>query len=109
MQNRFETTLFGRKMVVEIGKYAEQAGGSALVRLGDTVVLVCATVSKTAREGVDFLPLSVEVEEKLYAVGKSGGFIKREASPLKKHFNFKAHRQAFAPAVPKGFTTIFRL
>ncbi|HHT86169.1 MAG TPA: polyribonucleotide nucleotidyltransferase [Clostridiales bacterium] len=105
MQNRFETTLFGRKMVVEIGKYAEQAGGSALVRLGDTVVLVCATVSKTAREGVDFLPLSVEFEEKLYAVGKiPGGFIKREGKPTEKAIlTSRLIDRPLRPLFPKGF------
>ncbi|MEL7603032.1 MAG: polyribonucleotide nucleotidyltransferase, partial [Bacillota bacterium] len=79
MQRTFEMQLGGRKLIVETGKYAEQAGGSCLVRCGDTAVLTCATIAKTARDGVDFLPLSVEFEEKLYAVGKiPGGFIKRE-------------------------------
>ena len=86
MQARtFEMQLGGRTLTVETGKYAEQAGGSCLVRCGDTAVLVCATVAKTARDGVDFLPLSVEFEEKLYSVGKiPGGFIKREGRPSEK-------------------------
>ncbi|HHX21124.1 MAG TPA: polyribonucleotide nucleotidyltransferase, partial [Clostridiales bacterium] len=60
----------GRPLTVEFGKYAQQSAGSALVRYGDTVVLVNATVSDTVREGVDFFPLSVDFEEKLYSVGK---------------------------------------
>ena len=78
----FSMQLAGRTLTVETGKYAEQAGGSALVRCGDTAVLVCATVAKAPRDGVDFLPLSVEFEEKMYSVGKiPGGFIKREGRP----------------------------
>ncbi|NLB38911.1 MAG: polyribonucleotide nucleotidyltransferase, partial [Clostridiales bacterium] len=75
----------GRPLTIEFGKYAQQAAGSALVRFGDTVVLVNATVSDTVREGVDFFPLSVDFEEKLYSVGKiPGGFIKREGRPTEK-------------------------
>ncbi len=75
----------GRPLTVEFGKYAQQSAGSALVRYGDTVVLVNATVSDTVREGVDFFPLSVDFEEKLYSVGKiPGGFIKREGRPTEK-------------------------
>ncbi len=79
MQGNFSMELAGRTLSVITGKYAEQAGGSALVRCGDTVVLVCATVAKAPRDGVDFLPLSIEFEEKMYSVGKiPGGFNKRE-------------------------------
>lgn len=75
----------GRTLTLEFGKYAQQAGGSALVRYGDTVVLVNATASDTPREGVDFFPLTVDFEEKQYAVGKiPGGFIKREGRPTEK-------------------------
>lgn len=75
----------GRKLCFEFGKYAEQAAGSVLVRYGDTVVMVNATVSDKAREGVDFFPLSVDFEEKLYSVGKiPGGFIRREGRPTEK-------------------------
>ena len=86
MQARtFEMQLGGRTLTVETGKYAEQAGGSCLVRCGDTAVLVCATVAKTARDGVDFLPLSVEFEEKLYSVGKIPG-----ATPLPSYVEWTA-------------------
>ncbi|MBO2516900.1 MAG: polyribonucleotide nucleotidyltransferase [Clostridiales bacterium] len=75
----------GRTLTLEFGKYAQQAGGSALVRYGETVVLVNATASDTPREGVDFFPLTVDFEEKQYAVGKiPGGFIKREGRPTEK-------------------------
>ncbi len=75
----------GRPLTLEFGKYAQQAGGSAIVRYGDTVVLVNATASDTPREGVDFFPLTVDFEEKQYAVGKiPGGFIKREGRPTEK-------------------------
>ena len=65
MQRNFTTELAGRIISVETGKYAEQAGGSCLMRCGDTAVLCCATVAKQPRDGVDFLPLSVEFEEKM--------------------------------------------
>ena len=71
--------LVGRTLTVEIGKVAAQANGAALMRYGDTVVLSTATASEKPREGIDFFPLSVEFEEKMYAVGKiPGGFNKRE-------------------------------
>ena len=75
----------GRTLTLEFGKYAQQAGGSCLVRYGDTAVLVNATASDKPREGVDFFPLTVDFEEKQYAVGKiPGGFIKREGRPTEK-------------------------
>ncbi|MBQ1943321.1 MAG: polyribonucleotide nucleotidyltransferase [Clostridia bacterium] len=75
----FETEIGGRKVIVETGKYGGQANGSCLVRCGDTVVMVNATMAETPREGMDFFPLSVDYEEKMYAVGKiPGGFKKRE-------------------------------
>lgn len=78
----FTTEVAGRKLTIETGKYAQQAGGSCIVRCGDTAVLVTATASAKPREGIDFFPLSCEFEEKMYAVGKiPGGFIKREGRP----------------------------
>ena len=78
----FEMQLGGRTFTVETGKMAKQANGAALVRYGETVVLVTATASEEPREGVDFFPLTVDYEEKMYAVGKiPGGFIKREGRP----------------------------
>ena len=78
----FEIELGGRKLTIEEGKMAKQANGAVLVRYGDTVVLVTATASSAPREGVDFFPLTVDYEEKMYAAGKiPGGFIKREGRP----------------------------
>ena len=77
-----EIMLGGRPLRVETGRVAKQAGGSALVRYGDTVVLITATMASHKREGIDFFPLTVDYEERLYAVGKiPGGFIKREGRP----------------------------
>ncbi|NLY50394.1 MAG: polyribonucleotide nucleotidyltransferase, partial [Firmicutes bacterium] len=85
MPEVFSTTLAGRSLSVEIGHVAKQADGAALVRYGDTVVLVTACCSDQPREGIDFFPLTVDYEERLYAVGKiPGGFIKREGRPSEK-------------------------
>lgn len=85
MEKQFHYNLAGSKLSVTIGKVAEQANGACLVQYGDTVVLVTATASKEPREGIDFFPLSVDFEEKLYSVGKiPGGFIKREGKPSDK-------------------------
>ncbi len=81
----YSMDLGGRKLTLEFGKYCEQANGSVWVHLGDTVVMVNATMAPTPREGVDFFPLAVDVEEKQYSVGKiPGGFIKREGRPTDK-------------------------
>ncbi|MDD3693125.1 MAG: polyribonucleotide nucleotidyltransferase [Oscillospiraceae bacterium] len=81
----FETTLAGRPLIVETGKVAQLASGSCVVRYGDTVVLCTATASDKPREGIDFFPLSVDYEEKLYAVGKiPGSFQRREGRPSEK-------------------------
>ena len=101
----FSMQLAGRTLTVETGKYAQQAGGSALVRCGDTAVLVCATVAKAPRDGVDFLPLSVEFEEKMYSVGKiPGGFIKREGRPSERAIlASRLIDRPLRPLFPKGF------
>ncbi|WMJ88365.1 polyribonucleotide nucleotidyltransferase [Anaerocolumna sp. MB42-C2] len=79
MYKSFSMDLAGRTLTVEVGRVAAQANGAAFMHYGDTVVLSTATASDKPREGIDFFPLSVEYEEKLYAVGKiPGGFIKRE-------------------------------
>jgi len=84
-QRKFSISLADRELIVETGKLAELANGSCLIRYGDTVVLVTATASQKQRDGIDFLPLSVDFEEKLYAVGKiPGGYIKREGKPSEK-------------------------
>ncbi len=79
MYKSYSMDLAGRKLTVEVGRVAAQANGAAFMHYGDTVVLSTATASEKPREGIDFFPLSVEYEEKLYAVGKiPGGFNKRE-------------------------------
>jgi polyribonucleotide nucleotidyltransferase len=80
--NSVTCVIAGRNLTIETGKLARQANGSVVVRYGDTVVLVTATTSSEAREGTDFLPLTVDYEERLYAAGKiPGGFIRREGRP----------------------------
>ena len=85
MYNTYSTTLAGRELSVEIGRVAELANGAAIIRYGETVVLVAVTASEKPRDGIDFFPLSIDYEEKLYSVGKiPGGFIKREGKPTEK-------------------------
>lgn len=82
MEKSFRMELAGRSLIVETGKMAKQASGAVLVRYGETVVLVTSTASKETREGMDFFPLTVDYEEKMYAVGKMpGGFLRREGRP----------------------------
>jgi len=81
----FRYTLAGRPLVVETGKMAGLANGSCLVRYGDTAILCCATASVRPRDGIDFLPLSVDYDERMYAAGKiPGGYLKREGKPSEK-------------------------
>ena len=105
MEKKFQYSLAGRDLVVTIGKVALQAGGSCLVQYGDTVVLVTATQSKEPREGIDFFPLSVDYEEKLYSVGKiPGGFIKREGRPSEKAIlTSRLIDRPIRPLFPEGF------
>ena len=82
---KFSTTLAGRPLTVETGKMAGLANGSALVRYGDTAILACATASERPRDGIDFLPLSIDFEERLYSVGRiPGSYLKREGRPSEK-------------------------
>ena len=81
----YEYTLAGRPLVIETGKLAGLANGSCLCRYGDTAVLCCATASEKPRDGIDFLPLSVDFDERMYAAGKiPGGYLKREGKPSEK-------------------------
>lgn len=85
MEKIFQMTLAGRPLIVETGKLAQFANGSCLIRYGETVILSSATASLSPRDGIDFFPLSVDYEEKQYAVGKvPGGYIKREGRPSEK-------------------------
>lgn len=101
----FTMELAGKTLTIETGKYCEQAGGSAFVRMGDAVVMVNATVAKQPRDGVDFLPLSIEFEEKMYSVGKiPGGYIKREGRPSEKAILCsRLIDRPLRPLFPKGF------
>ncbi|MBE6668721.1 MAG: polyribonucleotide nucleotidyltransferase [Ruminococcaceae bacterium] len=82
---KFNYTLAGRPLVIESGKLAGLANGSVLVRYGETAILACATASVRPRDGIDFLPLSVDFEERMYAAGKiPGGYLKREGKPSEK-------------------------
>jgi len=95
----------GREITLETGRLAKQAGGAAVVRYGDTVVLVTATRSDEPREGTDFFPLTVDYEERLYAVGKiPGGFIKREGRPSEKAIlTDRLIDRPIRPLFPKGY------
>ncbi len=101
----FETELGGKTLSVEIGKYAEQANGSCIVRMGETAVMVNATLAKSQRPGIDFFPLGVDFEEKMYAVGKiPGGFKKREGRPSDKAIlTSRLIDRPIRPLFPKGF------
>lgn len=101
----YETELAGRKLTIETGKMAALANGSVLVRYGDTVVMVNVTASKEPKEGIDFFPLSVDFEEKLYSVGKiPGSYTKREGKPSDKSIlTSRAIDRPLRPLFPKDF------
>ena len=100
----FKTTVGGRELVVETGAYCSQSNGSCIVRCGDTVVMVNATMSKAPRDGMDFFPLSVDYEEKMYAIGKiPGGFKKREGRASDKAIlTSRLIDRPIRPLFPKG-------
>ncbi|MEX2105016.1 MAG: polyribonucleotide nucleotidyltransferase, partial [Bacilli bacterium] len=104
MEKKFEMDFGGRKLVLETGKLAKQANGSVLVRYGDTVVLAAVTASKEPKD-LDFFPLTVNYEERLYAVGKiPGGFIKREGRPSEKAIlTSRLIDRPIRPLFPDGF------
>ena len=101
----YETELAGRKLSIETGKMAGLSNGSVLVRYGDTVVMVNVTASKEPKEGIDFFPLSVDYEEKLYSVGKiPGSYTKREGKPSDKAIlTSRAIDRPLRPLFPKDF------
>ena len=105
LEKIYNTQIAGRPLVIETGKVAKQANGAAVVRYGDTVVLVTATASKEPREGIDFFPLTVDYEEKQYAVGKiPGGFIKREGRATEAAtLSARLIDRPIRPLFPKGF------
>ncbi|PSR23777.1 MAG: polyribonucleotide nucleotidyltransferase [Sulfobacillus acidophilus] len=95
----------GRPMILETGRMARQANGAVVVRYGDTVVLVTATASKAPRLGIDFFPLTVDYEERMYSVGKiPGGYIKREGRPSEKAIlAARLTDRPIRPLFPEGF------
>jgi len=101
----YSTDVTGTQITIEIGKLAEQANGSCTVRCGDTVVFVATTASEKPREGIDFFPLSVDFEEKLYSVGRiPGGFVKREGKPTEKAIlTSRLIDRPLRPLFPKGY------
>lgn len=105
MFKSYSTELAGRKLVFETGKIAGLANGSVVVKYGDTVVMVNVTAAKEPKEGIDFFPLSVDYEEKLYAVGKiPGGYTKREGKPADKAIlTARAIDRPLRPLFPKDF------
>ncbi len=105
MEKTFQTKMGGRSFEVQVGKVAQQANGSVWVRYGDTVVLVTAVASSEPRENIDFFPLSVDYEERLYSVGKiPGGFIKREGKPTEKAvLTSRLIDRPIRPLFPKGY------
>jgi len=100
----FKTTVGGRELIVETGAYCGQANGSCIVRCGDTVVMVNATMSPAPRDGMDFFPLSVDFEEKMFAIGKiPGGFKKREGKASDKAIlTSRLIDRPIRPLFPKG-------
>ncbi|MSQ14496.1 MAG: polyribonucleotide nucleotidyltransferase, partial [Dehalococcoidia bacterium] len=105
MLHTFQRTIGGRALTIETGKLAQQANGAVTVSYGDTVVLVTACASPTEREGVDFLPLTVDYEERMYAAGKiPGGFLKREGRPTQQAtLSARITDRCIRPLFPKGF------
>ena len=101
----YETELAGRKLTIETGKFAALANGSVVVRYGDTTVMVNVTASKEPKDGIDFFPLSVDYEEKLYSVGKiPGSYTKREGRPADKAIlTSRAIDRPLRPLFPKDF------
>lgn len=101
----FKATFGGREFVVETGAYCSQASGSCIVRCGDTVVMVNATMANSVRDGLDYFPLGVDYEEKMYAIGKiPGGFKKREGRPSDKAIlTSRLIDRPLRPLFPKGF------
>ncbi len=105
MSKVYETSIGGRPLSVEIGKVAELANGACILRSGDTVLLVVASNSEKPRDGIDFFPLSVDYEEKMYAAGKiPGGFIKREGRPSERAIlTSRLIDRPIRPLFPKGY------
>jgi polyribonucleotide nucleotidyltransferase len=106
MPQRVEKDIGGRRLILEVGEVAKQANGAALIWYGETVVLVTAVVAPEAREGIDFVPLTVDYREKAYAAGKiPGGFFKREGRPSEREvLTSRLIDRPIRPLFPKGYS-----
>lgn len=107
----FECKVGGRSLIIDTGKLAGQASGAVTVRYGDTVVLVTACISNEPREGIDFVPLTIDYEERLYAAGKiPGGFIRREGRPTQEAtLASRLTDRPLRPLLPKGWRNDIQL
>ena len=96
---------YGRPLIIETGRMAKQASGSAIVSYGETVVLVTVTATDSARVGIDFFPLTVDYQERTFAAGKiPGGFFKREGRPSEREIlTSRLVDRALRPLFPDGF------
>ena len=105
MVHKVEIEFHGSPLSLETGRLAKQAGGAVLCQYGETVVLATATASHSAREGIDFFPLTVDYQEKTFAAGKiPGGFFKREARPSEKEtLTSRLIDRPIRPLFPDGF------
>ena len=105
MLQRVEKEFAGRRLILEVGEVAKQANGAVMVWYGETVVLVTAAVAPELREGIDFVPLTVDYREKAYAAGKiPGGFFKREGRPSEREIlTSRLIDRPIRPLFPKGF------
>lgn len=105
MYKKIEMEFYGRPLSIETGRMAKQAGGAAVVTYGETVVLVTVVASSSAREGIDFFPLTVDYQERTYAAGKiPGGFFKREGRPPEREIlTSRLIDRALRPLFPEGF------
>ncbi|GAH60408.1 unnamed protein product, partial [marine sediment metagenome] len=109
--NSFDCEVGGRRLIIDTGKLAGQASGAVTTRYGDTVVLVTVCTSDEPREGIDFLPLTVDYEERLYAAGKiPGGFIRREGRPSQEAtLAGRLTDRPLRPLLPKGWRNDIQL
>jgi polyribonucleotide nucleotidyltransferase len=105
MYKKIEMEFYGRPLSIETGRMAKQASGAAVVSYGETVVLVTVVGSSSAREGIDFFPLTVDYQERTYAAGKiPGGFFKREGRPPEREIlTSRLVDRALRPLFPDGY------
>ncbi len=105
MSYTFQCLVGGKPLIFEVGKLAEQAEGAVSVRYGDTIVLATTCYSRKPREGVDFVPLTIDFEERLYAAGKiPGSFFRREGRPSQEAtLTARLTDRSLRPLLPKGF------